>query len=343
MKRLLLALAVLCAFTTWAFGASYKPVATLTNSQAAHELPQDGYRVVSYSALMALTNMLAGDNAFCPTTGEKWTYVGNPLAWHPYTLFPPYTPTYSSTPTKTLTITSTPTNSPSNTPTITPTGTITMTPTQTGSFTYTATATNSPTNSPTITPTNTPNWTPTPTFTAVFYSGNEVVLTGLAPNFGTDVQTAPISLLNGQATYSLTTHGFNTGDWVVIGFATPGPYNGFFQITSTATNTFTYAVPGYPATVSSGSSTVLLWMPVGRQVNPQLINNISFDGSYYDFFYTHPQTSIFYGRSVWSGQPNGIIQSSYFETQNDSISEFFVNFNSADPGYYFYIHLTGIQ
>ena len=237
-----------------------------------------------------------------------------------------------------------------------PTGVSTFTPTATSFFTFTFTPTPSFTATPTFTGTwtqnltftNTRTFTPTPTFTTTFtpvlYAGTDVVLSG---KYIGSQQSGAISWASGQATYDLTSHGFSVGDWVAIGYATPGAYNILAPITSKTNNTFTYAVGGSPTTVSSGASTLLFWFPLNRVVNPEKIKSIEQLGmGDYSFDFLNTQTNDYYGFDGASASAFGagllylIGPTSPITMEIDSISPSNTAF---DPNNYFYLKLSGIQ
>jgi hypothetical protein len=59
------------------------------------------------------------------------------------------------------------------------------------------------------------------------------------------------------ATATSTSHGFSTGDWIMIQGSDRPPYNGPFQIASTGSNTFTYVMESDPGASSAGSVTAI--------------------------------------------------------------------------------------
>lgn len=62
-----------------------------------------------------------------------------------------------------------------------------------------------------------------------------------------------ITSTGGTATVTHTSHGFSTGDKVVIKGANESEYNGLKTITVTGTNTYTYTISGSPTSPATGS------------------------------------------------------------------------------------------
>lgn len=70
-------------------------------------------------------------------------------------------------------------------------------------------------------------------------------------------QSSAITRSGTTATYTLTAHGYSSGDWVQIQGATQSAYNGWFQIvTGPGPDAFTYTVIGSPTTPSTGTSRI---------------------------------------------------------------------------------------
>ena len=59
------------------------------------------------------------------------------------------------------------------------------------------------------------------------------------------------------ATATVTAHGYQNNDWVVIAGANETEYNGAFHITNVTANTFDYTVSGSPATPATGTITAV--------------------------------------------------------------------------------------
>ena len=84
--------------------------------------------------------------------------------------------------------------------------------------------------------------------------------TKLWQDWSTVTQQAPESVTalvsaNGIATATVTSHGYNDGDPVIISGAVQTAYNGQFNISYVDANTFTYPVAGTPVTPATGTIT----------------------------------------------------------------------------------------
>ncbi|MGQ9576020.1 MAG: lamin tail domain-containing protein, partial [Thermoguttaceae bacterium] len=64
-----------------------------------------------------------------------------------------------------------------------------------------------------------------------------------------------ITRTGSTATATIPSHGYANGDWVLIRGADQPEYNGVFVIADVTADTFTYAVPGSPATPATGTIT----------------------------------------------------------------------------------------
>ena len=77
-----------------------------------------------------------------------------------------------------------------------------------------------------------------------------------------DAAQSVSSITRSSSTATVTTaasHGYSTGDWITIAGASQSGYNGVFQITDTASTTFTYSLGSLtPATPASGTITARL-------------------------------------------------------------------------------------
>ena len=107
-----------------------------------------------------------------------------------------------------------------------------------------------------------------------------------------DTAQAVTSITRSSATATVTTtasHGYSTGDWITIAGAGEASYNGTFQITKTGAATFTYTVPGTPATPASGTITARIGYirhrgklrvanPDPGQYHAPLVRVVSYDG-----------------------------------------------------------------
>jgi len=84
-------------------------------------------------------------------------------------------------------------------------------------------------------------------------------------------QSSAITRSGTTATYTLTAHGFSSNDWVQIQGATQAQYNGWFKITVTGANAFTYKVAGSPTTPSTGTSHVDIRLTSENQFGVSLL------------------------------------------------------------------------
>ena len=108
-------------------------------------------------------------------------------------------------------------------------------------------------------------------------------------------QTAAITRVSQTATYTLNSHGFSSGDYVQIDNANQAQYNGWFQITVTGVNTFTYTVTGSPATPSTGTSRVDVWLDASNSWGLSLISNVNDGAAGVSIVtFTNTQTDAFY-------------------------------------------------
>jgi hypothetical protein len=82
----------------------------------------------------------------------------------------------------------------------------------------------------------------------VAQSWNRLMLTRKA----TTPTVTSITRSGTTATVTATAHALLTGDTVTIAGADQAEYNGSFAITRTGADTFTYTVPGTPATPATG-------------------------------------------------------------------------------------------
>lgn len=67
-------------------------------------------------------------------------------------------------------------------------------------------------------------------------------------------QTSAITRSSQTATFTSTSHGFQTGDVVTISGATQSNYNGTFVIANATADTFDFTVVGTPTTPSTGTA-----------------------------------------------------------------------------------------
>ena len=77
-------------------------------------------------------------------------------------------------------------------------------------------------------------------------------------SFLTAQNTTAVSQLTSEdlvATATVSSHGFNDGDPVVIGGAAQAAYNGTFNLTRVDANTFTYPITSFPASPATGTVT----------------------------------------------------------------------------------------
>ena len=70
------------------------------------------------------------------------------------------------------------------------------------------------------------------------------------------VQQCGITYSGTTATVYLPNNGYTVGEWVNVSGASPSTYDGAFQVTAVATNTFSYTVSTTPSSPGSGSITV---------------------------------------------------------------------------------------
>jgi hypothetical protein len=93
-----------------------------------------------------------------------------------------------------------------------------------------------------------------PTWNGVAGSSITVLDACLKDGFTNSVTSITRSGSTATVTTS-TAHGYQTGAQTTIAGANEGDYNGTFTITVTGPNTFTYTVPGTPATPATGTVT----------------------------------------------------------------------------------------
>lgn len=323
---------VQAAWVPFNLGSTPTPVFTATNTITWTPTNTSTFTNTLTSTVLTSTPTLTFTPSPTPTGSATPTYTK--------TLTPNWTTTQtaiiSATGTTTPTFTYTQTGTVTPTYTFTNTLTFTQTYTSTPSYTFTPIYTN--TFTPTVTFTFTPSLTPPPVV------GNTVILPG---KYVGSNQSAAISWASGQATYSLTAHGFSVGDWVVIAGATPTAYNIMAQITSAATNTFTYAVGSNPTTVSTGTSKVLLWFDGTKAIKPWKINSATSSGTgVFAFTFVNTQPNAYWG---FLGSCNdGSSGNDYVSLESTSTTGFTIQTGSAsgtaaNPSGYIYLRLENIQ
>lgn len=94
----------------------------------------------------------------------------------------------------------------------------------------------------------------TTTFTIEVSGGPSTPATGYT--LGSSISVSSLSRSGTTATANTaTSHGLTTGDLVLIAGATQTDYNGYFQVTVTDADTFTYTVEGSPVSPATGTIT----------------------------------------------------------------------------------------
>jgi hypothetical protein len=100
------------------------------------------------------------------------------------------------------------------------------------------------------------------TATATASLGKEIELgkrniaaSSVGVGLASDAKSATITRTSGTATVTCTSHGYATGDKVIIRGANQAEYNGLHTITVSDGNTFTYDVTGTPTTPATGTIT----------------------------------------------------------------------------------------
>ncbi len=174
-----------------------------------------------------------------------------------------------------------------------------------------------------------------------------VVLNGLAYNTSGQTITS-ITLSGTNATVTQTSHGYNSGDTVVIKNATgqTGVNAIWFPITVTDPNTYTFQTT-LTGTVT-GSPVVSFWFRGTSSLGQGKISNITYNGvGDYSGNFTNLQPNTNYGIKAAGGN---VGRSTYFSMSNNAntTSAFDVQFFTAgstipsEADYYLLIELTGI-
>ena len=362
MKRAFFLL--LCAFFL-ASSAFAVTLSSLTNTNASHELPAgaNAFVVPNYQGLLAVTNMWCGDIAYQQDNGQEWIYqcpTGPQTpgygtgTWAPFAISASYLATSTYTPTPTLSPTPTYTGTWTPNTTFTPTPSYTPTPTLTFTTTITPGAFGNVGNQNFdigggLVTNLYPTWTPISG--AATQAVANVVLTGKSLGSGTDVTPTP-AISGGYLTIYHPSHGYSSGDYVVLAgiTASPTPQYGLDALvpiaTVVSTNLYNVAVAGSGNV--AGTAIEMFWFKGTRVLNPSKIQNITRASTgVYTALYLNSQTDAYYGLyGVGSDDTHSLVFSPAAAAPQTTQAN--IQFNSTsgtnyDPTGYMGLYWTGLN